>query len=64
MICIRTVLTVADCTAISRILGYGDTTNYVPHQIFRGRNTSKSYDMCTVPNLFKMNLFQQQRHVK
>ena len=23
-----------------------------------------SYDMCTLPNLFKMNLFQQQRHTK
>lgn len=37
---IRTILTVADCTAVSRMQGYGDTTNYVQHQIFRGRNTT------------------------
>lgn len=41
MICIHTILTVADCTAVSRIQEYGGTTNYVLHQIFRGRNTSK-----------------------
>lgn len=64
MVCICTILTVADCTAVSRMQGYGDTTNYMQHHILEEETHHNSYEMCTLPNLFKMNHIQQQRHMK
>lgn len=59
-----TILTTASCCAVSRMWGYGDTTNYVQHQIFKEQTHHNSYAVCTLPNLFTVNLFQQQRHMK
>ena len=54
----------SDCTAVSRMQGYGDTKTMCSTRFLEEETHHNSYDMCTLPNLFKMNLFQQQRHMK